>query len=218
VKPPPPPAALIRAEEARRSALRDGIKRAVLGTFEIDREDARHAGRFAVRRAAVYRVVADELAIPMVNPALCLEVTSVVLSMGAVKAKVGNRRLFRGVRRIDECKAASAQRAVDMRRRNRGIGGKEGGSTRPYMDILETEGMPEELPAVGMIDEARLTLNSARIARATDAFWKLDQQRAIVRLYMEGASIREIEERTGIKRHAIHDRLHRLGLTDADNP
>lgn len=216
-----PPSRLLAAEAERRDRLREALRRAVLMDFVVSKEDAEGRGRFAVRRTDVYRSVAEKLRIRLISVQLAQAVTSVVEGLGGIPIKVGNRALFRGVQRRDICPAQAGIEAKRLRESaigepgSGGRPGREGGGGVDYMALLESEGMPEELTEVRMVDAKRAVINSARIAKATDVYWVLDAEVSVVRLAMMGRSIREIEEQTGIKRHAVHRILHRHQLTGA---
>jgi hypothetical protein len=219
-----PPRRLIEAEQARREAWREAIRRAVLAAFVVDVVDAEGRGRFAVRRLDVYRTAAIQLRIRLVTAPFSTEVHAVVTNLGAIPVRVGNRGLFRGMHRRDLCPAQAAIEALELRQGGRGAEGRAGRAGRAgrggggpphstYEAMLAAEGMPEELDGSRLVDVQRAVLNGHRIQKATDAFWAVDQLHAILRLYMEGCSIRDIVERTGLSRKVVHNRLREQGLT-----
>jgi hypothetical protein len=85
-----------------------------------------------------------------------------------------------------------------------------------YTALLAGEGMPAELGETRLVDPQRAAINGLRIGKATDAFWQVDELHTILRLYMDGCSIRDIAARTGLHRHLVHDRLRTAGLTTVD--
>jgi hypothetical protein len=218
-----PPRRLLEAEAARREEFREAIKRGVLLSFVVDRSDAEGPGRFAVRRLAVYRAAAEYLRIRLVTAPFCTQVRHVVVALGAIAVRSGGRHLFRGVHRRDICPAQAAVEATGLRAAATGRGGEGGdrggdgdGENRDYRALLAAEGMPEELAEARLIDAERAAINGLRIDRATDAFWEVDRVHTILRLYMDGCSIREIVERTGLTRKVVHNRLRAHGLSSAE--
>ena len=208
-----------KALEQCRDNLRDAVKRAILAEYVVDEADASDRGRFAVRRHEVYRSTARAMRIRLVTPPFCTEVKAAAVELGAIAVRTGGRALFRGMYRREICPAQAGEEATSLRRNatgGRGSHGGDGGGKETWASILEAEGMPEELSAVRLVDQRAAVLNTARIAKATDAFWRLDREHAALRFYMEGLSIREIEGRTGLKRHALHRILHRHGLTGTE--
>jgi hypothetical protein len=217
---------LIEAEQVRREAWREAIHRAVLTAFVVDVKDAEGAGRFAVRRLDVYRAAAAQLRIRLVTTPFSAEVYTAAANLGAIPVQVGNRALFRGMYRRELCPAQAAIEALELRRRGRGAEGRPGRAGKAgrvarlpaastYDQLLATEGMPTELGDARFVDVQRSVINGHRIGQATDAFWLVDQTHAILRLYMEGCSIRDIVERTGLSRKVVHNRLREQGLTSA---
>lgn len=217
------PKKLVEAIELQRANMREAFKRAVLAEYIVDAADAEGPGRFVTRRLDVYRTVAVTLRTRLLTPPFCQEVQQVVVNLGAIKTRVGNRALFRGMYRREICPAQAGVESSQMRARargtssSRGTKGRSGSNATPdYMAMLEAEGMPAELAAVNLVDPQRAALNDNRIGKATAAFWKLDKEHAVLRAYMGGAAIRDIVEMTGIGKHAVHRILHRHGLTNSE--
>jgi hypothetical protein len=217
------PRRLLEAEAARREEFRDAIKRGVLLSFVVDRADAEGPGRFAVRRQEVYRAAAAHLRIRLVTPPFCTQVRHVVVALGAIPVQAGGRRLFRGVHRRDICPAQAAVESTSLRAMVSGRRGEDGdrgehgdGAEHDYRALLAAEGMPEELAEARLIDAERAAINGLRIDKATDAFWEVDRVHTILRLYMDGCSIREIVERTGLTRKVVHNRLRAHGLSSSE--
>ena len=227
-----PPRRLLEAEASRREEFRQALRRAILAGYVVDAADAEGPGRYCVRRLEVYRTVAEQLRIRLVTAPFANQVVAAAAAMGAIPVRVGRRRLFRGMHRRELCPAQAAAESTAMRaaftarpghraapyngngtRGTRGTGGK---ASADYSALLAAEGMPAELEAVGLVDRARASINGLRIAKATDAFWEVDRLHAILRLYMDGCSIRDIVERTGLSRKVVHNRLKEQGLTTVE--
>ena len=222
--PLPAPRRLLLAEEQRRAEFREAIKRGILIAFIVDAKDAEGLGRFLLRRSEVYKAAAAHLKIRLVTPQFCRQVRAVVVQLGAIAVRSGNRRLFRGVYHRELCPAQATVEGTALRASVNGRGGKHGnrgecgeGATLDLEGILAAEGLPPELAEARLIDVERAAINGARIGKATDAFWEADRVHTILRLYLDGCSIREIVERTGLTRKAVWGRLRKQGLTTAED-
>lgn len=216
----------VAAEEQRRAARDRIIERAVRLGFVIDRD-----ARFVVRRTEVYAFVASEIGEEPDRPALMAAVNDAVLRLGGRAVEVGNRRLYRGVRRAGQDEVEAARESVKVRaeatHRDRGKGGKGGNrlTEMSYEEQLAAEGMPAELPAIrGRAAEgvsadgasARSLIAAARMSEVEAALDRADFDRAVLRLTADGLSVRQAAQRLGVHRSRVERCLKRTRLASRD--
>lgn len=215
-----------RIRNFHRDEFYKALESAIGSRYIIDRQDAAGVGRFIVPRAEVQGWLANHFHLQIVSPQFSGLVNRTMENLGAMLCRLTKVIVYRGVRRADHCIARAIEDSKQIRRQNSTVGKQTveqiqkralPGSIAYYKKLLAEEGMPEELAAAGIVDPDKAAMGQHRIDRATEAFWRLERDRLIVLLYMQGCSIREIAKRTVYDKWIVWKRLCHFGLTTTDN-
>lgn len=165
-------AAEVQGYEERRHAM---VRRAILLGFVVSKDP-----RLVVRRNEVFLHVAEDLS-EIIRPSLMAEVEGAIRDMGAVSINIGQRWLYRGVRRADmsETDAIASSRALRRSLRRSGtkprrapvgaVGGAPRKSQAEYEAILAAEGMPAEPYLLDGRGKPRVVSNRSVSKRKADA-------------------------------------------------
>lgn len=170
-----------------------------------------------MRRTAVYGACAHAVGIAIVTNHFCSRVAAAAVELGAVPIAPHNVRQFAFMRPRQVSPKAPANDNAQPAKRIR-PGSKEFVALQREWDRkLAAEGFDDiekrggALKRLPVYDAQRAAINSARIDKAQDVYWRLERDRKIMELYaIEGLAIRPICERLNLARWTVAETISRL--------